>query len=98
MHAFDIVHLPFAYSKCPKYNAKEFYEKYPLADSFSPGYGYYINFFKNGDTVFMPVFRIPEDEKCAEVLEKYFKKIVFVDCSELSMLGGLISCVTAEVV
>lgn len=88
--------FPFAYHKCPEISGKEFNEKYPGADYFNPAYGYYINFLQMEKLIIFPIFGIEEDKKARESLQSAFPASVVecVDCSKLSMEGGLLSCVT----
>ena len=92
--------FPYAYHKTPWTSEKTFRKQFPEADTFNPGYGYYINFLVVGKLVFVPKFNLNEDIVALTVLEKHFpkSKIVQVDCSRVSMEGGLINCVTANYV
>ena len=98
LNGFEVVELPNAYHKRPKMTGAGFRHKYPLADDFNPGYGYYINFYKVEGLLFMPIFNIDEDIEAYKVLARCYPKhdIIPVNCSELSMEGGLCNCVTWE--
>jgi agmatine deiminase len=93
---FDIVKIPWAYSQCPQISETEFREKYPFGDDWNPGFGYYINFFHVEDMIFLPQFGIKEDMTVMLFMQKHFSgfDIVPVDCSDLSMLGGLLNCIS----
>ena len=86
--------FPFAYHKMPKITEKVFRKKFPHADDFNPAYGYYINYLRVGNTFILPVFGIEEDQKAMQMFDGI--RVEPVDCSELSMEGGLIRCVTWE--
>lgn len=86
--------FPYAYHKMPKITEKEFRIKYPYADEFNPAYGYYINYLKVGNTIILPVFGIEEDQQAMKMFPGL--NVEPVNCSDLSMEGGLIRCVTWE--
>jgi agmatine deiminase len=90
--------FPYAYNKLPDMTEQEFREKYPDADDFNPGLGYYINFLTVNGVSFLPVFGFEEDAKAISILEKLNPdgKVIPIDCKDLSMEGGLINCVTKE--
>lgn len=89
--------MPWAY-KTPSMTETDFYKKYPMADEFEVGFGYYINWYQIEDVIFLPVFRIPQDDDALLFMHRHFPgyEIVTIDCSDLSMLGGLLNCVTWE--
>ena len=95
---FDIIRLPWAYQKMPIMSEVEFRKKYSYADDFNPGFGYYINYYQFADVVLMPTFGIGEDVDALICLKNCFPEceVVPVDCRDLSMLGGLMNCVTWE--
>lgn len=95
LNDFDIEILSNAYDRMKPVSEKEFRNAHPDGDTFNPGYGYYINYLHVGAVVFFPIFRIEEDALTAAVLKRYYtgRKLLPVDCSELSMEGGLINCV-----
>jgi agmatine deiminase len=95
-NGINFVRFPWVYKKMPIMTQREFREKYPYADDFNPGFGYYINYFHSGDTIFVPHFDIEEDRAAMMILAEHFPQhsIVPVDCRDLSMLGGLCNCVT----
>jgi len=97
-NGFQFVQFPWAYSKCPQMTEAEFRRKYPYADDYNPGFGYYINYLQTPDHIFMPQFGIEEDESAMIIARRYFPdhEVVPVDCKDLSMLGGLMNCVTWE--
>ena len=95
---YKISKMPWAYPKAPYLSEMQFRKQYPYADNFNPGYGYFLNFYKVGLIVFLPMFTIPEDYDAIAVIEQNFPghEIVPVECSDISMLGGLCNCVTWE--
>jgi agmatine deiminase len=98
-NGFEFIKIPWAYGNCLQMSEIEFRKKYPLADDFNPGYGYYINYYQTKDYIFLPTFGIKQDIEVVKFLRSYVpfqKAIVPVDCSELSMMGGLLLCVTWE--
>jgi len=93
-----IFDFPNYYHLKPKITEKEFRVKYPYGDDFNPGWGYAINFLKVAQLIFAPIFNIKEDKITISRVEEYYPdcNIVAVDCSDLSMEGGLMNCVTRE--
>lgn len=93
-----IIDFPNYYYLMPKITEKEFRAKYPYADDFNPGWGYAINFLKVARLIFAPIFNIKEDKITINTIEKSYPdcSIVAIDCSNLSMEGGLLNCVTRE--
>lgn len=96
MHGIRPVLMPYAYNKCPQLSEKEFREKYPDADDINPGAGYYINALLVKDTVFLPLMGWPEDQKAMATMRNIYprKNVVGIDCLDLSMEGGLTSCIS----
>ncbi len=91
------IRFPNYYHMCPEMDEGEFRKKYPEADDFNPGWGYSINFLKVNDLCLVPVFNIPEDKVVIDKIKQYYDcSVVALDCSDLSMEGGLINCVTRE--
>lgn len=97
-HGIEFAHFPYAYHKCPTMTEHVFRRQFPEADSFNPGYGYYINLLELDHVVFLPSFGIDEDDEAYEVAKKWFpgKHIRRVTCHRLAMEGGLINCVSAD--
>jgi agmatine deiminase len=93
-----IFDFPNYYHLRPKITEKEFRVKYPYGDDFNPGWGYAINYLKVARLIFAPIFNIKEDNITISMIEKCYPdcNIVAVDCSDLSMEGGLLNCVTRE--
>ena len=58
--------------------------------------GYYINYLQMKDIVFVPKFGIKEDDIAVKVLERIFEgqKIVQVDAIEIAKDGGVLNCIT----
>ncbi len=90
--------FPFAYDLCDDSNEAEnkFRTQFPVMDEWNPAFGYYINFVKHDDKVVVPAFGHPKDDAAAIMVEGAFHgvNVDTVDCSELSMLGGLLNCIT----
>ena len=93
----NCIPFSYAYHKKPRITEKQFRKKYPRGDAFNPGYGYYINFLQVGKMVVLPVFGIEEDELAISLVKRFLKpSITSVNCSDISMEGGLINCCTWE--
>ena len=60
--------------------------------------GEYINFYKTAQSVFVPIFKRPEDEIALRLFEELFPQhsIFPVFSNELAKDGGLLHCVTWE--
>ena len=98
INGFEVIPLPNAYHMMPGMTENQFRKRYPDADDFNPGFGYYINFYKVGGLLFMPVFNIKEDNDAYKVIRSAFPdhEVIPVNCGDLSMEGGLLNCVTWE--
>ena len=96
LNGFNIVPLVNAYDKMPKMTEKQFRVKYPDGDSWNPGFGYFINFLKVGNLLFIPTFNIKEDNEAYKVFSSCFPEceIIPVVCSEVSLEGGLVHCIS----
>ena len=90
--------MPWAYNKTPLLTEVQFRTKYPLADDYEPGFGYFINWYQVDDIIFLPVFKLSQDDDVLLFMHKHYPgyEIVMIDCRDLSMLGGLCQCVTWE--
>ncbi len=75
---------------------EQFRKCFPDADDFNPGFGYYINFLKVKKTILLPAMKLEMDTKAFLTIKHFFPnhRIVMIDCSSLSMEGGLLNCVT----
>src|SRR5580698_5847606 len=95
---FECIVCPLASAKCPELTEPQFRSLFPQADTFNPGYGYYLNMLVVGKLVFVPQFNIEEDHQVMALVKRHFKgcEIIPVDCAQLSMLGGLLNCVSAQ--
>ena len=82
----------------PRMTEDEFRKKYTEADDYNPAWGYAINFLKVGRLVLVPIFNIKQDREIVDTVKKCCPdcSVVAIDCSELSMEGGLINCVTRD--
>lgn len=78
---------------------EEFRKRYPYADIFDPGYGYYINFILVMGLILVPVMGIDMDVKVIQTIKRLYLNynVVAINCAELSMLGGLINCISWNV-
>lgn len=101
MEAFDKAKLrvelmPYIYDQCERLTDDAFYKKFPFADDNNPGYGYYINFTLTKNTIIAPVFGVPEDKDAIATLKECYPlhNVIAVNCADLSMEGGLCSCVS----
>lgn len=97
---FHVELMPWNYPETPDLDEAEFRKKYPDADDINPGYGYYINFLKVKDVILLPQMMDNDimDKKAFETAQRHFpeSEVVRVPCKDLSMEGGLTSCVTME--
>lgn len=91
---FDVIDFPLSASKCPRLSEKDFRKRYPNADTFNPGFGYYINFLTVGKLVLLPQFGLEEDKHARTLVKFPGFTVVPIPCAALSMEGGLINCVT----
>lgn len=58
--------------------------------------GCYINYLEVGYFIFYPTYHIPADDMVKEILQHCFKEkiILGIDCRELSPMGGVLNCIT----
>lgn len=99
-NGLNVIDFPNYLHLKPKMTEDEFRKKYIYADDFNPAWGYAINFLKVDKLVVVPVFNIKQDEEIIDVVKTHYAdcNVVAIDCSDLSMEGGLINCVTREYV
>lgn len=93
--------LPYGYGEWDwNMTEKYFRKQYPFADEFNPGFGYYINFLLMKRVILAPVMNIPKDADVINTLKKFYPycNIVAIDCSKLSMEGGLMNCITWNII
>lgn len=98
-HSLNVETLPFGYGEWDwKMTEKYFRKMYPKADEFNPGFGYYINFLLIKGLILAPVMNIPKDVEVINTLKRFYPhcNVVAIDCSKLSMEGGLLNCVTVN--
>ncbi len=83
---FDVIAFPYQ----PSYKATD---GIPFAS------GVYINFLQTMDTIMVPAFGLAEDAQAADVLRRAFPhtKVVPVRCGALAKSGGVLNCVTWNV-
>lgn len=96
-HDFGIEVLPFAYADWDwNMSEKDFRKQYPFADDFNPGFGYYINFLLVRGVILLPVMGIKKDFEVMRKMKFLYPNynIVAIDCSKLSMEGGLLNCIS----
>jgi hypothetical protein len=98
LNGWSIRHLPNLFEKIPKITEKQFRKKFPFSDDFNPGWGYYMNFLQVKDIILLPKFNIIEDIFVLHRIKELFPtfKVKQIDCSELSMEGGLVHCTTVN--
>ena len=97
-NGFKVISFANYWHLRPKITKDEFRKKYVYADDFNPAWGYAINFLKVERLIVVPVFNIKQDREIVDTVKKCCPdcSIVAIDCSELSMEGGLINCVTRD--
>lgn len=96
-HKLTPVFFPNAYDQCPEMTEKQFRQTFgELADTWNPGWGYYLNYVNVGDLVLVPAMGLEKDKLAIHYLHEWYPKhdIIAVDCRKLSMLGGLVHCIT----
>ena len=88
--------LPYAFDQTPHLTEKKFRKQFPFSDDFNPGFGYYQNFLLVKGVILLPKFNIGKDEVALEKMRELYPtfKIKQIDCSQLSMEGGLLHCVS----
>lgn len=61
-----------------------------------PAFGNYVNFLRVGGLIVMPSYGIPEDKEARRIIAEAAPGSIVreLDCSELSMEGGVLNCVT----
>jgi agmatine deiminase len=94
---FEIETLPFAYGDWDwNMSEKEFRKQYPFADDFNPGFGYYINFLLVRGVILLPTMGIKKDFDVVRKMKFLYPhyNIVAIDCSHLSFEGGLMNCIS----
>lgn len=98
LHHIEAVPFPYAYDECRELSEERFRQEFPDADDQNPAWGYYLNFLKVDDLVLYPIFHHPKDRQAKDCLLDAWPNGRFeaIDCSRLSMEGGLIHCVTWE--
>ena len=82
-HGFETILFPYQPSD-------EIFDGIPSAS------GVYINFLQTMDIILLPAFGIAEDDRAADVLRRVFPhtRVVPVPCGRLSKKGGVLNCVT----
>jgi agmatine deiminase len=59
--------------------------------------GLYTNFLKLDELIVMPEYKMPEDDKASEILQRLYERpVIRIDSRELAKKGGMINCVTWE--
>ncbi|MBP9151121.1 MAG: agmatine deiminase family protein [Flavobacteriales bacterium] len=58
--------------------------------------GLYLNYLEMEQAVIVPVFNLPSDKKAMEILTEIFhdKKVVALECTELARKGGILNCIS----
>ena len=98
-YGIDAVPFTYAFDLCPKQeeiDEAEFRRKYPDADDINPGMGYYVNFLQVKGLILLPFFGIDRDQEALAKVREYYpdSDCVGIECSDLSMEGGLLNCTT----
>jgi len=96
-HGLIAYEIPNAYDQWNwKMSEKEFRQFFPRADEYNPAFGYYINYLKVSNVLFLPAMKIARDVEAYNAIKTHFSEcdIIMIDCSRLSFEGGLIHCVT----
>lgn len=63
-------------------------------DDYDDATGLYLNYLQMGETVFLPIFGIQQDDEAIKVFKKYFKDVVPIMCNEIAGGGGLLNCIS----
>jgi agmatine deiminase len=94
----ETVPFPYAYDECREMTEATFRREFPDADDFNPGYGYYLNYLKVGNTILHPIFHLDRDDRAVDALLDAFPgaNCVGIDCARLAYEGGLVHCTTWE--
>lgn len=97
-NGFKVISFPNYWHLRPRITEDKFRKKYVYADDFNPAWGYAINFLKVGRFALVPIFNVKQDREIVDTVKKCYPdcSIATIDCSELSMEGGLINCVTRD--
>jgi agmatine deiminase len=95
-HGLECILFPCSYDKFPVIKRKEFYQKYPEADTFQPSPGWYINYLMVKGLIIVPSYGIEDDEAPVELLRKHFPDYAIeqAECYDVGYLGGGINCIT----
>lgn len=99
VHGLNVELFPNAYAEWDwEMSEKQFREIFPEADDYNPGFGYYINFLKINNLILLPAMKIKKDREALKAVNTFYRgsNVVMVDCSRLSMEGGLVGCVTVD--
>ena len=67
------------------------------SEGFPPAIGCYMNFLQIGDTVFVPTFNIPDDEKAVKQFENDLfkgKNVVAINSEKIAERGGVLNCIS----
>jgi agmatine deiminase len=96
-HGIDACPFPYAYHLCPELDEEEFRAQFPDADDQNEGYGYYVNYLQVAGAILYPTFDDLEEntavEKCLWAAHPDLW-LEGIDCSRLSLEGGLCNCVS----
>ena len=98
-HGIRTVPFPWLADRMPEWTEKQFRALFPAGDDWNPGWGYYINYLRLDSAVLCPTFgELVYDQYAIELLANTFAcPVAPIDCSRLSLEGGLVHCVTWEV-
>lgn len=65
-------------------------------EGISPATGCYMNYLQIGETIFLPTFNIPEDEKAIKQFENELfksKNVISVQANQIADRGGVLNCI-----
>ncbi len=99
-HGIETIPFPYYYDRCPELDEAAFRKRFPDADDCNPGWGYAVNYLQVKGAILYPTFGIPDDAWTEACLWDAFPdvKLFPIDCSDLSMEGGLVNCTTMNYV
>ena len=100
LEGIETIPFPYAYDRCPEMTEEDFRKQFPDADDYNPGWGYFINYLQVKGAILYPTFGIEDDEMVEACLWDAVPdvKLFPIDCSQLSLEGGLCNCTTMNYV
>jgi agmatine deiminase len=97
-HGFTVELFPYGFGDMPEMTDEQFRKVCPEGDDFNPAFGYYINFLTVKGLILVPVMKREKDAIAVSTLKRLYPNfnIVAIECSRLSLEGGLLGCVSAN--